>query len=316
MFVFRYRFVGYRLLFCCLLAAASLPSLAAGPVRVFVLAGQSNMEGQGAISALDENGRERPGTLVALASDPATRPLVRPWVDTRKPKTAERIEIQADNATFGDPAPNVRKQLQVECLVNGKRQTLTAREQETLTLPGDSNAVTIERAWYGDLPDGPKKEVTEIVRRLADAAKHRIHWKSSDHVWVWFNGRKGRLTPGFGAGPDLFGPELGFGQALGASISDPILIIKTAWGGKSLFADFRPPGSGGEVGPNYTLLVQTVEKVMADLSTEFPELSGRKCELAGLVWWQGWNDAYPKGAVPEYERNLVNLIQNLRHDLN
>jgi hypothetical protein len=38
-----------------------------------------------------------------------------------------------------------------------------------------------------------------------------------------------------------FGPELAFGVTMYEKSKEPILIIKTAWGGKSLYADFRPP---------------------------------------------------------------------------
>jgi hypothetical protein len=44
-------------------------------------------------------------------------------------------------------------------------------------------------------------------------------------------------------------------------------------------------------------------------------MKGRKCEIAGLVWYQGWNDGCdPKNAVPEYEQNLVNLIGDVRRE--
>ena len=38
-----------------------------------------------------------------------------------------------------------------------------------------------------------------------------------------------------------YGPELGFGVALHETLQEPILIIKTAWGGKNLHSQFRPP---------------------------------------------------------------------------
>mmetsp|Transcript_17431 Transcript_17431/g.42744 ORF Transcript_17431/g.42744 Transcript_17431/m.42744 type:complete len:147 (-) Transcript_17431:1595-2035(-) len=59
----------------------------------------------------------------------------------------------------------------------------------------------------------------------------------------------GDLTVGYGEGGsargEFFGPELGFGFNLelphGASKNDKILLVKTAWGGKDLAQDFRPP---------------------------------------------------------------------------
>lgn len=56
--------------------------------------------------------------------------------------------------------------------------------------------------------------------------------------------RFGPLTLGFGANEISFGPELAFGAIMREKIKEPILIIKTAWGGKSLSHDFRPPSAG------------------------------------------------------------------------
>ena len=39
--------------------------------------------------------------------------------------------------------------------------------------------------------------------------------------------------------------------------------------------------------------------------------------MAGFVWYHGWNDCIdPKKAIPEYEQNLVNLIQDVRKEWN
>jgi hypothetical protein len=95
-----------------------------------------------------------------------------------------------------------------------------------------------------------------------------------------------------------------------------VLLIKTAWGGKSLYTDFRPPSSGGAVGPYYQKMLAEIRKALADLKTDFPGYDGRGYELAGFVWYQGWNDGCePKTAVPEYEANLVHLIHDVRRDL-
>ena len=45
-----------------------------------------------------------------------------------------------------------------------------------------------------------------------------------------------------------------FGRLVGGLFGNPVVLIKTALGGKSLFRDFRPPSSGGDVGPYYTLM--------------------------------------------------------------
>jgi hypothetical protein len=57
----------------------------------------------------------------------------------------------------------------------------------------------------------------------------------------------GKLGPEWGArgkGRNLVGPEYGFGLYMHKALNQPILIIKTAWGGKSLNFDFHPPSAG------------------------------------------------------------------------
>ena len=131
----------------------------------------------------------------------------------------------------------------------------------------------------------------------------QISYKVDDTV------RKGGLTVGYTGygGSSHIGPELGFGWVMGDHFGEPVLLIKTAWGGKSLFVDFRPPSSGGEVGPYYTKMVAEVHAALADLGDQ-------KYEIAGFVWQQGWNDMCTKGAIPEYAQNLVNLVKDLRKE--
>src|SRR3954469_15963467 len=79
-----------------------------------------------------------------------------------------------------------------------------------------------------------------------------------DHVWIsYFTGSGeangegfGKLTAGYGSRqkPDKdggkIGPEFTFGLTMEAALAEPVLIIKNAWGGKSLHTDFRPPSAG------------------------------------------------------------------------
>jgi len=93
-----------------------------------------------------------------------------------------------------------------------------------------------------------------------------------------------------------------------------VLLIKTAWGGKSLFKDFRPPSSGGTVGEFYKLMVEDIHKALDNMGKNFPDLAGRRYEIAGFVWMQGWNDMCDPKAIPEYDKNLVNLVRDLRKE--
>ena len=219
-------------LFVCsnpLIRAAETPKA----VKVFILAGQSNMEGQAVVDLDGKNYNNGKGTLNALFSDPNKAKLVK--------------HLKTDKG----------------------------------------------------------------------------EWTVRNDVWVRYRRERGPLLAGplslgFSVYGDKhhFGPELQFGHVVGDHFPNQVLLIKTAWGGKSLYQDFRPPSSGGKVGPYYTKMLADVRLALANLKADFPAYDGQAYELAGFVWYQGWNDGVdPKNAVPEYEQNLVNLIKDVRKDL-
>jgi len=137
------------------------------------------------------------------------------------------------------------------------------------------------------------------------------------------------LSVGMGAwGADWFGPELMFGIEMGDRFKEPVLLIKTCWGGHSLYGNFRPPSAGKpayesgykpeEIGASYRKMVKEVRECLANLDTDFPQLKGLKTELCGFVWFQGWNDmCQPDDNIrqqvyDEYCPNFVHLVQDLR----
>ena len=63
-------------------------------------------------------------------------------------------------------------------------------------------------------------------------------------------------------------------------------------------------------------MIDDVQTSLGNLKTDFPAYDGKGYEIAGFVWYHGWNDGVdPKNAVPEYEKNLANLIRDVRKDL-
>ena len=138
-------------------------------------------------------------------------------------------------------------------------------------------------------------------------------WVVRDDVQISFkvkgNVRKGGLTVGYTGygGSSHIGPELQFGHVVGDYYDEPVLLIKTAWGGKSLFTDFRPPSSGGEAGPFYNQMIEEVHEAL-------DALGDKDYELCGFVWMQGWNDMCTPPAIPEYAQNLVNLAKDTRRE--
>ncbi|MEL7498783.1 MAG: sialate O-acetylesterase [Planctomycetota bacterium] len=176
-------------------------------------------------------------------------------------------------------------------------------------------------------------------------------WVTRDDVWIKYLGRHGGLTLGYGT-RDRTGLELEFGTVLGNHFEEPVLLIKTCWGGHSLFRNFRPPSAGmpadetlqeeweraktnkqkqnekrnrndalptmDEIttvyGSSYRNMLQEVKEVQKNYETLFPELKGKQLEISGFVWFQGWNDQYG-GAEQEYETNMKHLINDIRKDL-
>lgn len=228
------------------------------PLKVFVLAGQSNMQGHAQVSTFD-----------AMRLNPAAAPLLEK------------------------------------------------------TLDASGRARVCERVWISSI--GSAEEV-----------------------------QTGRLTTGFGAqgrSPKI-GPEFTFGIYVEELLDEPVLIIKTAWGGKSLNTDFRPPGAepyefdelqleqfakqgkdlesvkaekAEATGRYYRMMIDHVQSVLSDIKSVYPEYEPQHgYELAGFVWFQGWNDMVDRGTYPnrdqpggydQYSDLLAQFIRDVRSDL-
>ena len=108
----------------------------------------------------------------------------------------------------------------------------------------------------------------------AERFKHLVDkdgkWVVRDDVWIWYLDRQGPLTVGLRGQGRPHRPGAGFRHVVGDALDDQVLLIKCAWGGKSLAKDFRPPSSGGEVGPYYKQIVQLTKDVLARLKDALP----------------------------------------------
>ncbi len=176
-------------------------------------------------------------------------------------------------------------------------------------------------------------------------------WAVRDDVFIKFLERKGGLTVGYGS-PGRTGAELEFGTAMGNHFDEPVILVKAAWGGHSLYKLFRSPSAGfpaadvlekelkqaqdrtkqnneknkkndplptmddikKDYGSSYKKMMAEVKDVMDNSGVLFPALKGKPVELAGFVWFQGWNDQY-NGAENEYESNMKHFIKDVRKDL-
>ncbi|MGI9458095.1 MAG: sialate O-acetylesterase [Aeoliella sp.] len=188
----------------------------------------------------------------------------------------------------------------------------------------------------------------ELFAHLRDGDE----WIVRNDVFIKYLNRSGGLTIGYGS-PDRTGVELEFGTSMGNHFEDPVLLIKTAWGGHSLFKLFRSPSAGmpsdetlqqeleqaqkrvrdnneknnkndplptmdeiTEVyGRSYRNMMAEVQETFDNYEEMFPTLKGKELEISGFVWFQGWNDMY-NGAEQEYASNMQHFINDVRKDLN
>lgn len=145
------------------------------------------------------------------------------------------------------------------------------------------------------------------------------NWNNFNDAYLYFSRAGGTIktnvSVGQGAYSDFIGPELMFAQQLDEYYEEPILIIKTAWGGKSLAVDFRPPSASGDTGEYYTEMINIIEELSQTYETEFPSLAGYEFDLTGFAWFQGWNDGASDDFLNEYESNLHYLVNDIRSDL-
>jgi len=163
---------------------------------------------------------------------------------------------------------------------------------------------------YGNLVDKSGKPVVRDdvwLVNLSYAGKEKMGW----------------LTTGYGASDGHIGPEYGFGFAMGDYYEDPVLIIKSAWGGRSLCHNFLSPSSAkyptpkkdGDKGFHYAEVLRHVKEITGNLKKYYPNYTGKGFEIIGFGWHQGWNDRISQPAVDAYEKNMVNFVNDIRKDL-
>ena len=145
------------------------------------------------------------------------------------------------------------------------------------------------------------------------------------------------------------GIETGIGHQLGNALDEPVLILKTAIGNRSLGWDLLPPGSpsyeftdeksgktmvyagygqsplswekgtepvpiGWKAGLQYDGDIARAKDILKDIGKYYP--GATEYEVAGFLWWQGDKDRYNAGHASKYEKNLISLIASLRKDFN
>jgi lysophospholipase L1-like esterase len=199
-------------------------------------------------------------------------------------------------------------------------------ELKIFILSGQSNMI-----GFGQLTGSPGTMETYVESNPEDYG-HLVDNDGKnvvrDDVWIVNlsyadNEQQGWLTTGYGASAEHIGPEYAFGFAVGDYYEDPVLIIKSGWGGRSLQTNFLSPSSqdyptpqaDGDTGFQYAEILRHVEEITGDLEKYYPDYSGEGYEVVGFGWHQGWNDRINQAAVDVYEKNMENFIKDIRKDL-
>ena len=235
--------------------------------------------------------------------------------------------------------------------------SLSAKPLKVYLLVGQSNMQghAAERTLKHLGMDPKTKPLLKAIQNADGTAKvHDQIWISSIDTSEEIGVKEGKLTVGYGAGgrEPKIGPELTFGITMQQHVGEPILIIKTSWGGKSLNTDFRSPSAGPyqfneqqienfkkrnkdvaaerkaraeRTGVYYRLMLEHIRKVLGDIKRVYPKYDAKAgYELAGFVWFQGWNDMVDGGTYPTrgqpgsydaYSKNLAHFIRDVRKDL-
>jgi alpha-galactosidase len=137
------------------------------------------------------------------------------------------------------------------------------------------------------------------------------------------------------------GPELGIGWVLGEHFDEPVLLIKAAWGGRAVKHTFRPPSAmpteeqleqrlaeihrkdpamtldalRESYGRDYRKILEETQRVLSDIQAYVPDYDeSLGYELAGFIWFQGWNDGVGSGN-PDYVDQMASFIRDIRKDL-
>jgi alpha-galactosidase len=265
-------------------------------LQVFILAGQSNMVGHASFITIPR---------LFADEDPDVSALAR--LVFKEGATVTRATVD-DLIAVGIARDKIKADLR-EKKIEGEDAIASAKAQiEKLQADYDS-----------------QKELIKSTFAVSD----RVYISSiADN-----NIKSGPLTIGYGANADKIGPELGFGMSMAQKLDAPILIIKTSWGGKSLHYNFRPPSAGPyelsekelaaenaakikeDAGLNYRLMIAKVNEVLGNLKEYHPEYDATVgYDLAGFVWFQGFNDQFSPAFYENYKDNMITFVKDIRNE--
>ena len=376
--LFGWRHLSIMLCFIATAASTSLgeaPETARKPVKVFILSGQSNMVGAGKV----DGGSSRWGKQFLDPVVSVYEGDYNPQADYDSLKPIKTLKLTSFGGVKPTPYPGggvhvTRGHVQVKDTgVYEFRPGYGGSTQNVMEV----NGIEVHRQEIGEEAvrqeialEGGKKVPFKITYFTNDAnglgwivrmdrpgtlstlvkqkglypylMNDKGQWVARNDVWY-----KGVIAAAgsrwLGVSGGRIGPEIGFGHAVGNHYDEPVLILKTSQGNRSLSWDFLPPGSerfehGGMIyaaykesplswekgtepkpiewyaGKQYDDCFNAAHDVLNNFDKQFPHWKGRGYQIEGFGWWQGDKDRYNDGHALQYEKNLVHLIKTLRQE--
>ncbi|MDF1710997.1 MAG: sialate O-acetylesterase [Akkermansiaceae bacterium] len=275
------------------------PAFSKEKLKVFILAGQSNMVGHA-----------RAHTMATLYHSGTTR-------DKKLTELVFKKGGNLSKKTLEDQLAEARKLDELTGgISNDKIKGMSAGLEKT--------ALEAEVKKRKDAHDAYKAKIAE-----SSVVSDRVYINSIADG----NKRAGKLGVGYGADKLKIGPEYGFGLSIAEKIDGPILLIKTSWGGKSLNYNFRPPSAGPyklnekekaggkadeirkNAGLNYRMMNESIRAVLGNLKENHPAYDAEAgYEIAGFVWFQGYNDQFSPEFRDSYKDNMIAFIKDVRKE--
>ena len=376
--LFGWRHLSIMLCYIATVTSTSLgqaPDTARKPVKVFILSGQSNMVGAGKV----DGGSSRWGKQFLDPIVSVYEGDYNPQADYDSLKPIKTLKLTSFGGVKPTPYPGggvhvTRGHIQVKDTgVYEFRPGYGGSTQNVMEV----NGMEVHRQEIGDGAvrqeiklEGGKKVPFKITYFTNDAnglgwivrmdrpgtlstlvkqkglypylMNDKGQWVARNDVWY-----KGVIAAAgsrwLGVSGSRIGPEIGFGHAVGNHYDEPVIILKTSQGNRSLSWDFLPPGSerfeyGGMIyaaykesplswekgtepkpiewyaGKQYDDCFDAAHEVLENFDKQFPHWKGRGYQIEGFGWWQGDKDRYNEGHALQYEKNLVHLIKTLRRE--
>ena len=244
----------------------------------------------------------------------------------------------------------------------------------------DGDHAAFSKTYEASMANDPKKPVYQFSERR--------------DVWMCNHGRHGNLSADYLKTNSKFGLEINFAHEMGNQYDEQVLVIKTAWGGRSIHRGYRPPSAipseqqlksewdamvtaqktkmekakaeypkkletfnkkladykkakaAGKLkqqrapkkpkdptqqssrgpktleqyiasyGSDYRNMIKEVKEALANIKTNHPAYQDQGYEIKGFVWFQGYNDMFAEEARNNYAKNLVKLIKDVKKELN